>query len=138
MKEIQGTLVGSPTRHIPPVNLFSCHKMVAVCCFVYFQGLRLWSVSEWAQGKQFWLFKNKLCKFSTAWSIFLLLILLPDSGLAFHKSFFASFLSYKIIFKAACWVASINTASIPTYTVLQYWLITKCFMNYKVTDTHST
>jgi len=33
-------------RHISPVNLFWCRKMMAMCCFVWLLALQLWSVSE--------------------------------------------------------------------------------------------
>ena len=35
----------NPKRHIPPVSLFLCHKMVAVLYFVWSLALLLWSVS---------------------------------------------------------------------------------------------
>jgi len=36
----------NPKRHIPLVNLLLWHKIVAVQCFVWRLGLRMWSGSE--------------------------------------------------------------------------------------------
>ena len=35
-----------PKRHIQPVNLLLCHKMVMVCCFVWSLALQPWLVSK--------------------------------------------------------------------------------------------
>ena len=51
----------NPKRHIPLVSLLLWCKMVAVCCFVWALGLRLWSVSEAVSLKfEFCRFKKKL------------------------------------------------------------------------------
>ena len=47
----------NPKRHIPLVSLLLWHKMVAVHCFVWPLGLRLWSVSQAVSLKfKFWQF----------------------------------------------------------------------------------
>ena len=51
----------NPKRHIPLVSLLLWRKMVAVRCFVWALGLRLWSVSEAVSLKfEFWRFKKNL------------------------------------------------------------------------------
>ena len=51
----------NPKRHISLVSLLLWRKMVAVRCFVWALGLRLWSVSEAVRRKfKFWQFKKKI------------------------------------------------------------------------------
>ena len=49
----------NPKRHTPLVSLLLWRRMVAVCCFVWPLGLRLWSVSQAVSLKfEFWRFKK--------------------------------------------------------------------------------
>jgi len=115
-------------RHVSLVSLLLCHKMVAVCCFIWALGLQLWSRSEWVSERvremkfQVLAFeKNSTVHPATSKCLMFLISYFMLDGLLYYYD--------KVIFVAKD-VSMLEQS--PLKTVLPYCLISVLFLHCKV------